>query len=548
MRVRHKIPSVFSLAMVDVLCCALGCVILLWLIGLRETRDIEDESRLQSLLALHKREEADEQARLTGEELIRAREHSQLTGEELERARTLTSRTGTELKRTGEALARAEADNQNFGNLVLDLYDQLDKAKAEKDKQTKALQGQIVVVGDLMGQLTVAEGRVLNLNNEVKAANDNAAKLSAQIVVLTQRLDKATQAGVDANALAAQVPKLQMDLKRMSEERDKAEAGARDTRTRLEMDLKKIIGERESAEAGARVARSRLEEALKEVEKLKSQVAKGELQAKALQEQVTNLETEVNRLRGLVANLEKEIRSLRDQFRTAKPPGEERFAGLPLTGKNVVFIVDKSGSMVAVGPNEPAPDKWDTVCTSVGKVMDSLPDLAQFQVIVFSDQPRFLFGKDSGWIKFDKATSPGEVRTRLLDLLKTGEVDGGTNMYAPFELAFRFRNNPQPLDTIYLFSDGLPNDGPGVPPDEILRLWNGRKNGVDADRMELGRRLGDHLRNQMRKEWNKPRIGQKFGPVRINTLGFYYESADLGAFLWALARDNDGGFVGMSKP
>ena len=30
MRIRHRIPTVFSLYMVDVLCCALGCVILLW--------------------------------------------------------------------------------------------------------------------------------------------------------------------------------------------------------------------------------------------------------------------------------------------------------------------------------------------------------------------------------------------------------------------------------------------------------------------------------------------------------------------------------------
>jgi hypothetical protein len=36
--------------------------------------------------------------------------------------------------------------------------------------------------------------------------------------------------------------------------------------------------------------------------------------------------------------------------------------------------------------------------------------------------------------------------------------------------------------------------------------------------------------------------------VKINTIGFFYESPDLGSFLWALARENDGSFVGMSKP
>src|SRR5437763_17178354 len=31
MRVRHRTPSIFSISMVDVLCCALGCMILMWI-------------------------------------------------------------------------------------------------------------------------------------------------------------------------------------------------------------------------------------------------------------------------------------------------------------------------------------------------------------------------------------------------------------------------------------------------------------------------------------------------------------------------------------
>src|SRR2546422_6351184 len=39
MRVRHRIPTIFNLSMVDVLCCALGCVILLWLLNLRDAKE-----------------------------------------------------------------------------------------------------------------------------------------------------------------------------------------------------------------------------------------------------------------------------------------------------------------------------------------------------------------------------------------------------------------------------------------------------------------------------------------------------------------------------
>src|SRR4051794_22172033 len=36
MRTRHRIPMIFTLSMMDVFCCTLGCVILLWLINQRE--------------------------------------------------------------------------------------------------------------------------------------------------------------------------------------------------------------------------------------------------------------------------------------------------------------------------------------------------------------------------------------------------------------------------------------------------------------------------------------------------------------------------------
>src|SRR5262245_56837765 len=53
MRVRHRTPSIFNLSMVDVLCCALGWVILLWLLNLREAKERavkvgESNEKLQS--------------------------------------------------------------------------------------------------------------------------------------------------------------------------------------------------------------------------------------------------------------------------------------------------------------------------------------------------------------------------------------------------------------------------------------------------------------------------------------------------------------------
>ena len=53
-----------------------------------------------------------------------------------------------------------------------------------------------------------------------------------------------------------------------------------------------------------------------------------------------------------------------------------------------------------------------------------------------------------------------------------------------------------------------------------------------------------YLRDAL-KVWNLPQAGRP--RVRINAIGFYYDSPDVGAFLWMLAREHDGSFVGLSQ-
>src|ERR1700722_5389947 len=52
MRVRHKIPAIFTLSMVDMLCCALGCVILLWLLNAKQNNDLVEEQRQETAALL----------------------------------------------------------------------------------------------------------------------------------------------------------------------------------------------------------------------------------------------------------------------------------------------------------------------------------------------------------------------------------------------------------------------------------------------------------------------------------------------------------------
>ena len=99
---------------------------------------------------------------------------------------------------------------------------------------------------------------------------------------------------------------------------------------------------------------------------------------------------------------------LRDQADKLKAESESRFAGVAMTGKKVVFVVDISGSMKLIDEKTAAKDKWPGVVTTVGKVMRSLPDLEQYQVVVFSRTARYLIGSGE-WQKYNGEESVKDV-------------------------------------------------------------------------------------------------------------------------------------------
>src|SRR5207248_7250898 len=156
------------------------------------------------------------------------------------------------------------------------------------------------------------------------------------------------------------------------------------------------------------------------------------------------------------AELQSERKVLADQARRAMAAVENRFEGIALTGRRVLFLVDMSGSMELVDERTPDANKWLGVRETVTKIMRSLPDLEKFQVLVFANRVSYLLGNEGRWLNYDPKISAD----RVMQALAAIRPQGSTNMYDAFETAFRFRTDG--LDTIYVLSDGLPNAGPGL--------------------------------------------------------------------------------------
>jgi septal ring factor EnvC (AmiA/AmiB activator) len=501
MQTRHRIPTIFNLSMVDVLCCALGCVILLWLINFREAkRRAVAAGETTKLLSASRGD------------LASARKDLAALGKKYGEANQSLARLRQELAYAQEELNSTRTRHTGVMSALAQVRQDLDAAKKkETDAQASLVLSQsqrAALAKELTArttQLATLNSRVENLNGQLVASEElikRLRKAEAKLQLKTRDLgDKL--ATVDARVLA------------LSREVDKGKMALSDADRRILTLLAERAALDKKLTASGKEADRRLLELLAEKTLLEQKLA---LSAKDL------AGTKLN-----VAELEAGNRALRERLRLARVASENRFAGLELTGKKVVFLIDVSGSMKMRDENTASPMKWPAVCDTVGKVMKSLPELTHYQIILFSDSVRYLHGTSGRWLEFEAARSP----TATVQALKEFDPKGGTRMSPAFAEAFKFR--ARGMDTIYLISDGLPNDDDNLS-DEIANLEEGPRTVY----------LSNRVRHLLKTVWNRP--GQPGPPVRINTIGFFFDSPEVGAFLWALAREHDGGFVGMSRP
>ena len=453
-RRRHRVPTIFSVYMLDMLYGSLGAVILLMLI-----------------YAWGARQQASD--------LVRERERIDQASAALSKAQQEYDRTKGELAALRQAWEQAQLDLQGKEAGIESLRGQLAQQTDAADKARTALTGARQERDTTARQLADAQkGRQLS-QAEIARLQKDLAQKEEKLTDLTKLLGMTTR---DRDQVAGQSASLGKEL-------EKARARA----LTLEADL--LLLQQQVKDAGLK-----LEKAQKDA-------------------QTTKLDAATLR------KLLDEQQAASGKLRLDLTAAQSRFAGIDLSGKRVILLIDTSGSMGAVDAQTLAPHKWPEVCNTAAQVLKSLPDVERFQVILFSDEVRYLLGQPGQWLVFDRVASAESVRQALLKV----KPDGNTALYAACAEAFKFR--PQGLDTIFLLSDGLPNVGPGLP--------------RDPPREETAQAalLGKHLLDTIREQWNRD-----LPKVKIHSIGYFYESPNLGAFLWALSRESGGSFVGMSKP
>ena len=480
MRVRHKQPTIVSMWMLDVFCCALGCVTLLWLLNTRQAGDqtaqaqsaLTDLAAARSDLKTARTELEDTKLRLNSEVQVLTKELAALKVENDDTARKL-------------GIAQAEAKS----------------AEALLDASKLAL--------------NAAAKKIDTTADQLKAARDSADKAEDVLAKRQKEADtlakRATAALTTAEELAKLLRKKEDERVVLSKKVEEQQAQLDDLDAKLQAARKEV----ETATTSAKTATSKTSDELA-----------------AARAMVKQLEKTAGDANAKIIDLQGEKKRIADKFDQITRDTENKFAGITMTGSRVVFLVDMSGSMDKLDSNTPAPQKWPVVCETVAKVMRSIPNPEKYQVVVFSRTSRWLFGSGE-WQPFEGEKSVARVKDALLKI----KPENDTNLHAGMEMAFTLR--PTGLDTIYLFSDGLPTSGEG-----LTRAQETATPALkETERSEV---LARYIRTRLNNDWNRSQAGR--GKVKIHSIGFFYESPDVGAFLWALSRENDGSFVGMSKP
>lgn len=522
MLLRHKVPTIFNIYMLDVICCALGCVVLLWQVAHQEAetqtasaRQSQSDAQSQSAAAVRARKQYE---KAQSDFLSAANDVTALQktlADWRDKHQTLSGILAATRKERDDARAMA-ADRLNVldktrTNLALSreqlkkLEDDLEKLLASYKKSTAEKTGLVKLNAELLAKIALAGKQVATVKDELslgskkaqqqagllKLSEENARKLQLLLAALRD----------DSKKTQAKLTLTELQLKMRQQELDKSRTDILTlltTKGNLAKNLK--AGAKELLDAKDLIAALTAER-----DGWKDKVG-------ANAKELSGARLEKDRLTRRIADLQAEV--------------DQRFAGIPLTGENVIFLIDISGSMALKDENTDDPEKWPFLCETLMKLMKSIPTMRRFQIILFSDKTSYLFGKRDSWFKYEGPATAKMAR----DALRKIKVEGGTNMHDAFDEAFRYRKSQ--LDTIYLFSDGLPNLGDGVP-STIARPSETQKNHY----------LSKFVREKLKSEWNRP--AANLNDVRINAVGFFFESPDVGAFLWALAREHKGSFVGL---
>jgi hypothetical protein len=204
-----------------------------------------------------------------------------------------------------------------------------------------------------------------------------------------------------------------------------------------------------------------------------NQLQDAALELEVLISQNNNIESSLTQIESEIASIQTENDSLAaaittpdiigNRIREVRGDGNRQYlTGLRMSGRNVVILVDASGSMLARSiidifrlrnmdeATQLATKKWNQAVNTVDWLTAQLEPGTNIQIIAFNERAWTVVNNDiTSWMTIDN----GDSLDRAVESLRSTIPTGGTSLHEAFNSLRGL--NPKP-DNVYLLVDGLP--------------------------------------------------------------------------------------------
>ncbi len=305
------------------------------------------------------------------------------------------------------------------------------KLKLEKLDQLIELEKDVTKMENSLAELkktTVDKKLVEQLETQINKVQSTIEKLSDQIKDLQNELGKCDE----------QRTKLKEEVKSLKAKVKELEKQLKDNGSIVEA-LKKEIKEKEETitQKEQQITNCEQEQAKMQItiDDTQKEVDKLEITKKDLSQEVEELKKELEKEKKKNAKLEDKVR--------------EYEAGFKFSDKNVVFVVDISGSM----DDDPEPQKMDEVKAGLKMMIATMDDSYKVDVVIFPKSQDEKYGYKYGQLK---QVSEG-TKYDIYNYLNNLRPAGCTPTKEAMEFVMKSGKYPD-AGTIILMSDGLPTN------------------------------------------------------------------------------------------
>ncbi len=270
-----------------------------------------------------------------------------------------------------------ETDITSLQDQVKSLQEQMAKSEAEKKQsveKSKKLSEEVETLKSQMKDTNklVVENKKLKSELEVLRKSQEQAQAQLEVLKLQQNDASAAQSKINQ-----QLEEQNQDLIKCLESKKKLEDALAEMRAKIEelvTQNKELSKELSKNSNDKDYVEQAVEKLVKKVETLQEENKKIKEQAEKMQQRNEQMEKQLKKAQNELAKKDKEDTGGTKEDRT----------GVKFNDKNIVFVVDVSGSM----DDDPEPEKLDQVKAGLKMLVASMDDSYKIDIVIFPKSPQ----------------------------------------------------------------------------------------------------------------------------------------------------------------